>query len=140
MMKMKHYGKPLRRVKLTVLLASEAEKTAKSEANTPHIHGLKLTVNSRRPTIKRQRTVTSNSDTSSKRSQSPETEKTLTGKNGSKLRGAAARNNREKEIREKVKQDAAAQRAEAASKRNARSERRRVDGERRHSLLRTISS
>lgn len=43
------------------------------------------------------------------------------------MRGAAARNNREKEIREKQKQDALAQRAEAANKRNARSERRRAD-------------
>lgn len=52
----------------------------------------------------------------------------MLGKNGTKLRGAAARNNREKEIRDKAKQDTAAQRAEAATKRNARSERRRVDG------------
>ncbi|KAK5944689.1 Histone deacetylase complex subunit [Knufia obscura] len=80
-----------------------------------------------RPTNKRQRTVSSNSDASSKRSHSPEPEKVLLGKNGTKLRGAAARNNREKELREKQKQDVAAQKAEAANKRNARSERRRVD-------------
>lgn len=43
-MKMKHYAKPLKRVKLMVLWASEAEKTAKSEANTPYSHDGKLTV------------------------------------------------------------------------------------------------
>ncbi|KAK5076639.1 Histone deacetylase complex subunit [Lithohypha guttulata] len=80
-----------------------------------------------RPANKRQRTGSSISEVSSKKSQSPELEKMATGKNSSKLRGAAARNNREKEIREKMKQETAAQRAEAASKRNARSERRRVD-------------
>lgn len=40
----------------------------------------------------------------------------------------AARNNREKELRDKQKEQQAAQRAEAASKRNARSERRRGEG------------
>lgn len=81
----------------------------------------------RRPPNKRQRTSPSNSDSSSKKSHSPEPDKPALGKNGTKLRGAAARNNREKELRERQKQETAAQRAEAASKRNARSERRRAD-------------
>ena len=50
-----------------------------------------------------------------------------------KMRGAAARNHREKEMRDQQKEIAAAQRAEAANKRHARSERRRVDGK--HTLL-----
>lgn len=77
---------------------------------------------------KRQRTAGSNSDPSLKsESPDPAVDSTRLGKNGTKLRGAAARNNREKELREKQKQEAAAHKAEAASKRNARSERRRVD-------------
>ena len=46
---------------------------------------------------------------------------------GRKIRGAAARNYRDKESRDRQK-EIAAQRAEAANKRNARSERRRGDG------------
>ena len=44
-------------------------------------------------------------------------------------RGAAARTYKEKEYRDQLKEEAAAQRAEAANKRNARSERRRAEGE-----------
>jgi hypothetical protein len=52
------------------------------------------------------------------------------GKESRKIRGAAARNQREKELREKQKEKeaAATQRAEAARKREARSERRRGEG------------
>lgn len=53
---------------------------------------------------------------------------TSSGKISNKLRGAAAKNSREKELREKQKEQIAVQRAEAANKRHARSERRRVDG------------
>ncbi|OAP61416.1 hypothetical protein AYL99_03619 [Fonsecaea erecta] len=84
---------------------------------------------------KRQRTGSNSSGTVSKRSESPELagddlagRSSTNGRNASqKLRGAAARNNREKELRDKAKEQQAAQRAEAASKRNARSERRRAD-------------
>ncbi|KIW76227.1 hypothetical protein Z517_10973 [Fonsecaea pedrosoi CBS 271.37] len=86
-------------------------------------------------TSKRQRTGSNSSGTVSKRSESPDgavddptNRSTTNGRNASqKLRGAAARNNREKELRDKAKEQQAAQRAEAASKRNARSERRRAD-------------
>ncbi|KIX96653.1 uncharacterized protein Z520_07372 [Fonsecaea multimorphosa CBS 102226] len=84
---------------------------------------------------KRQRTGSNSSGTVSKRSESPDvavddpiSRSTTNGRTAAqKLRGAAARNNREKELREKAKEQQAAQRAEAASKRNARSERRRAD-------------
>jgi hypothetical protein len=50
------------------------------------------------------------------------------GANGVKrIRGATVRNHRDKEVRDRQK-ELAQQRAEAASKRNARSERRRGDG------------
>src|ERR1700754_2929289 len=86
--------------------------------------------------IKRQRTGSNSSSTMSKRSESPDAAmEDAPGRgptNGrpptQKLRGAAARNNREKELREKQKEQQAAQRAEAASKRLARSERRRGEG------------
>ncbi|KIX09456.1 uncharacterized protein Z518_00536 [Rhinocladiella mackenziei CBS 650.93] len=85
---------------------------------------------------KRQRTGSHSSSAVSKCSESPEPHAedapgrgTGSGRTASqKLRGAAARNNREKESRDKQKEQQAAQRAEAASKRNARSERRRGEG------------
>jgi hypothetical protein len=56
----------------------------------------------------------------SKHSESPEPTATeeaarILGSTTQKLRGAAARNNREKELRDKQKEQQAAQRAEAAS-------------------------
>ncbi|EXJ78454.1 hypothetical protein A1O1_08854 [Capronia coronata CBS 617.96] len=82
---------------------------------------------------KRQRTGSNSSSTMSKRSESPDPAGDDTASKGTaagrlaslKLRGAAARNNREKELRDKQKEQQAVQRAEAANKRNARSERRR---------------
>ncbi|EHY59151.1 Histone deacetylase complex subunit [Exophiala dermatitidis] len=82
---------------------------------------------------KRQRTGSNSSSTVSKHSESPDppgqdaSNKTNgTGRIASqKLRGAAARNNREKEMQDKQKEQQALRRAEAANKRNARSERRR---------------
>ncbi|KAK5459785.1 Histone deacetylase complex subunit [Exophiala xenobiotica] len=81
---------------------------------------------------KRQRTGSDSSSTVSKHSQSPDPSGEEPGsKSGTsrsnKLRGTAARNNREKELREKQKEQQAQIRAEAASKRLARSERRRVE-------------
>ncbi|RMZ91233.1 hypothetical protein DV736_g1523, partial [Chaetothyriales sp. CBS 134916] len=73
--------------------------------------------------MKRQRT-SSSSGSSKDRSQSPGAAEPAS-KAKANLRGAAARNSREKEIRDKVKADAAAAKVEAANRRNARSERRR---------------
>jgi hypothetical protein len=50
---------------------------------------------------------------------------------GKKIRGAAARNHREKEMREELERS----RQEAANKRKGRAERRRIDGEPREILL-----
>jgi len=47
---------------------------------------------------------------------------------GKKIRGAAARNHKEKELREELERS----RQEAANKRKGRAERRRIDGEPRH--------
>lgn len=86
-------------------------------------------------TAKRRRT-SSDSASPSKATPSPsqvvsedDSSKPITnGNNGvKKTRGAAARNHREKEHRDRQK-ELAAHRAEAANKRNARSERRRGDG------------
>ncbi|RMZ80540.1 hypothetical protein DV737_g2950, partial [Chaetothyriales sp. CBS 132003] len=77
-----------------------------------------------KPVVKRQRT-SSTSASSKDRSQSPGAAEPASTKVKANLRGAAARNSREKEIRDKVKADAAAAKAEAANRRNARSERRR---------------
>ncbi|EXJ81154.1 hypothetical protein A1O3_07444 [Capronia epimyces CBS 606.96] len=82
---------------------------------------------------KRQRTGSNSSSTMSKHSESPDLpgddahgRGNVAGRIASlKLRGAAARTNREKELRDKQKEQQAVQRAEAANKRNARSERRR---------------
>jgi hypothetical protein len=86
---------------------------------------------------KRQRTLSSSPSTLSKQSRSPsqppgEETSTKPNTNGNtgvkKIRGAAAaRNHRDKEVRDRQK-EIAAQRAEAARKREARSERRRVEG------------
>ncbi|KAJ9611485.1 Histone deacetylase complex subunit [Cladophialophora chaetospira] len=81
---------------------------------------------------KRLRTGSNSSDTVSKHSESPEPAGTEEGSSAGrtasqKLRGAAARNNREKEARDKEKEQQLAQRAEAANKRKARSERRRAE-------------
>lgn len=86
---------------------------------------------------KRQRTLSSSPSTLSKQSRSPsqppgEEVSTKTNINGNtgvkKIRGAAAaRNHRDKEVRDRQK-EIAAQRAEAARKREARSERRRGEG------------
>ena len=86
-----------------------------------------------RPAVKRQRTGSGSSGTASKRSVSPATIEEIPGrgtlsKGKQNLRGAAAKNNREREMRDIQKEQAATLRAEAANKRNARSERRRVDG------------
>ena len=85
-----------------------------------------------RPAVKRQRTGSGSSGTASKRSVSPATIEEIPGRGTSRgkqnLRGAAAKNNREREMRDIQKEQAATLRAEAANKRNARSERRRVDG------------
>ena len=82
--------------------------------------------------VKRQRTGSGSSETASMRSQSPMTIEEIPtrvgGKGKQNLRGAVAKNNREREMRDKQKEQAAAVRAEAASKRMARSERRRGDG------------
>lgn len=51
------------------------------------------------------------------------------GKSKQSLRGTAVRNNKEREAREKAKEQQVAARAEAANKRNARSERRRGEGQ-----------
>lgn len=97
-----------------------------------------LTANSQKQSAKRQRTGSSSPSTGSKHSQSPPPDaedasarNSVNGNRngGQKLRGGAvARTNREKELREKQKEQQAAQRAEAVNKRNARSERRRGDG------------
>lgn len=126
-MRTKHFDKQLKRVNMMARSANEVVMTVKSKLLQRYEKCANCA--SRRPVNKRQRTSPSHSATSSKKSQSPDPERVVLGKNGTKLRGAAARNNREKEIRDKLKQEAAAQRAEAATKRNARSERRRVDGE-----------
>ena len=86
---------------------------------------------------KRQRTLSSSPSTLSKQSRSPSqppgeevSTKSNTNSNISvkKIRGAAAaRNHRDKEVRDRQK-EIAAQRAEAARKREARSERRRGEG------------
>ena len=86
---------------------------------------------------KRQRTLSSSPSTLSKQSRSPsqppgEEVSTKSNTNGNtgvkKIRGAAAaRNHRDKEVRDRQK-EIAAQRAEAARKREARSERRRGEG------------
>lgn len=85
---------------------------------------------------KRQRTLSSSPSTLSKQSRSPsqppgDDHSTKAGTNGSagakRIRGAAARNHRDKEVRDRQK-EIAAQRAEAARKREARSERRRGEG------------
>ena len=85
---------------------------------------------------KRQRTFSSSPSTLSKQSRSPSqppgdepSTKPNTNGNagGKKIRGAAARNHRDKEVRDRQK-EIAAQRAEAARKREARSERRRGEG------------
>jgi len=98
--------------------------------------GSVLTGYSNRHVSKRQRTNSSSAPDPTKRSRSLSeggSENGLVG-NGSKdsrrVRGAAARNQREKELREKQKEKelAATQRAEAARKREARSERRRGEG------------
>jgi hypothetical protein len=82
--------------------------------------------------LKRQRTGSNSSGSGSIHSGSPEPAADGAQKSGrqssQKLKGAAARNNREKELRDQMKEQQAAIRAEAASKRNARSERRRVEG------------
>jgi hypothetical protein len=87
-------------------------------------------VDDQKAPVKRQRTASSSSDTASKRSQSPVIDEIprVAAKGKQILRGAAAKNNREREAREKQKDQAAAARAEAANKRNARSERRRGEG------------
>jgi hypothetical protein len=85
---------------------------------------------------KRQRTFSSSPSTLSKQSRSPSqppddessTKPNTNGNAGGKrIRGAAARNHRDKEVRDRQK-EIAAQRAEAARKREARSERRRGEG------------
>ena len=82
---------------------------------------------SSKPAVKRQRTTSSAGSSSKSRSVSPSNvDGTVKGK--SNLRGAAARNNREKEARDRAKADAVAAKAEAANRRNARSEKRRVEG------------
>ena len=87
---------------------------------------------------KRLRTSTSSPSTLSKQSRSPSRppdDDAFTKPNGNgnaggkKIRGAAARNHRDKEVRDRQK-EVAAQRAEAARKREARSERRRGEGRR----------
>lgn len=89
---------------------------------------------------KRQRTLSSSPSTLSKQSRSPsqppgEEVPTKPNTNGNagvkKVRGAAARNHRDKEVRDRQK-EIAAQRAEAARKREARSERRRGEGKTAH--------
>ena len=96
-----------------------------------------LMICSNRHAAKRQRTNSSSAPDPPKRSRSPSegvSDTDLPGTNGTKdskkIRGAAARNQREKELREKQKEReaAATQRAEAARKREARSERRRGEG------------
>jgi len=96
-----------------------------------------LTRNRTKQNTKRQRNTSSSPSSLSKRSRSPsqvpdQDGATRAGTNGAqsaqKVRSVVARNHREKEIRDQQREQAAAQRAEAASKRNARSERRRLDG------------
>ena len=77
--------------------------------------------------VKRQRTTSSSSRSDKGRSVSPGTADPFP-RSKSSLRGAAARNTKEKELREKARADAAAVKAEAANRRNARSEKRRVEG------------
>ena len=88
--------------------------------------------------LKRLRTFTSSPSTLSKQSRSPSrppgneafTKPNANGNSdGKKIRGAAARNHRDNEVRDRQK-EVAAQRAEAARKREARSERRRGEGRR----------
>ena len=93
-----------------------------------------LTLPSIRPNTKRQRTSSSSGSMSPRgRSRSPggdpSQSKSTSNSRAHKMRGAAARNHREKEMRDQQKEIAAQQRAEAANKRHARSERRRIDGQ-----------
>lgn len=86
---------------------------------------------------KRQRTFSSSPSTLSKQSRSPSqppTSDQASGKattngstGGKKVRGVTARSHRDKEVRDRQK-ELSVQRAEAASKRAARSERRRGEG------------
>ena len=95
---------------------------------------------------KRQRTSSSSASTLSKQTRSPsqppgEESSAKPNTNGSaggkRIRGAAARNHRDKEVRDRQK-EIAAQRAEAARKREARSERRRGEGRRHMTLSRKL--
>jgi hypothetical protein len=95
-------------------------------------HEIDLICTRSRPGVKRQRTESSSPE--SARSLSPGAiEDGASGRTSTRgkqsLRGAAAKNSKEKELREKAREQQAAARAEAASKRNARSERRRGDGQ-----------
>lgn len=109
----------------------------KSERGVTQLYRQRLIVGSNRQALKRQRTNSSSVPDQLKRSRSPSeggSDNDRQGMNGTKesrkIRGAAARNQREKELREKLKEKeaAATQRAEAARKREARSERRRGEG------------
>ncbi|ETN40197.1 uncharacterized protein HMPREF1541_04473 [Cyphellophora europaea CBS 101466] len=83
-----------------------------------------------KPAMKRQRTGSVSSE--SRHSASPPATDDGSTKAGVRskqsLRGLAAKNSKEREARDKAKEQQAAARAEAASKRNARSERRRGEG------------
>lgn len=99
------------------------------------LHAAQLTSSTTRHVSKRQRTNSSSAPDQQKRSRSPseggsENGIGASGKDSKRVRGAAARNQREKDLREKMKEKEAAamQRAEAARKREARSERRRGEG------------
>jgi len=103
-----------------------------------------LTRDRTKQNTKRQRNTSSSPSSLSKRSRSPsqvldQDGATRAATNGAqsaqKVRNVVARNHREKEIRDQQREQAAAQRAEAASKRNARSERRRLDGATQYSCI-----
>ena len=108
--------------------ASGSEMTAKSKCfiNDFRVRASTDMIHSIRSNIKRQRTTSSviSSGRSEAGSSAIESDGEEQGdKAASKARGAARKSQREKETREKEKE-----RAEAANKRKARIERRRVDG------------
>lgn len=122
--------------KETGTLGKRTRDESEEYGDHTQVYGPLLTEHSNRHVSKRQRTNSSSAPDPTKRSRSLSDGGSENGQgpNGTKdskrIRGAAARNQREKELREKQKEKelAATQRAEAARKREARSERRRGEG------------
>ena len=126
---------PLQRLKIAVK-GSEVEVIASS---TSHVCGVSILAkhnlkHRRKESTKRQRTSSTSSPSDSKivlanLASDDEDENGQKPREGgqNKIRGAAARNQRNKELREK-EEKREQERTEAASRRKARSERRKADG------------